>query len=177
MSSLTDISITRPPTTYMLKYETMSRYEALLIRSGLLYLVLTASFGLSFFLYPSLIPFFKTSHIHAGLLGFFLSTVMGVAYWMMPRPKQLQQDRLEAITFYLLNTGLILRLITEPWWLYTRSTNLKNFVILSAVLLLSSVVVFAFAMNARVLTAKKILAIRTETHKRNAKKYRSSENQ
>jgi len=157
----------------MLKYEFMSRYEALLIRSGLLYLILTASFGLSFYLYPKLIPFFRTSHVHAGLLGFFLSTVMGVAYWMMPRPKQLRQDRLEAITFYLLNIGLILRLITEPWWIYTRSANLKYFLTLSGVLLLASVVVFAIAMNARVLTAKKILAIRTATHKMNAEKYKN----
>jgi len=81
---------------------------------------------------------------------------------MMPRPKQLRQERLEAITFYLLNTGLLLRLIFEPWWLYSREPVLKNMVILSAFLLLSAVVVFAIAMNARVLTAKKILALRVQ---------------
>ena len=140
----------------------MSRYEALLIRAGLLYLVLTASFGFLFYIFPKLIPYFKISHVHAGILGFFLSTVMGVAFWMMPRPKQLRQERLEAITFYLLNTGLLLRLIFEPWWLYSREPVLKNMVILSAFLLLSAVVVFAIAMNARVLTAKKILALRVQ---------------
>ncbi len=138
----------------------MSRYEALLIRVGLLYFILTASFGFLFYLFPKLIPYFRTSHIHAGVLGFFLSMVMGVAYWMMPRPKQLKQERLEAINFYLLNSGLVLRLIFEPWWLYTRDPMLKNVVILSAFLLLAAVVVFAIAMNARVVTAKKILAMR-----------------
>lgn len=138
----------------------MSRYEALLIRFSLLYLILTASFGFLFYLYPKLIPYFRTSHIHAGVLGFFLSMVMGVAYWMMPRPKQLKQERLEAITFYLLNTGLLLRLIFEPWWIYSREPTIKIFVILSGFLLLTAVVVFAIAMNARVVTAKKILAFR-----------------
>ncbi|HHO56180.1 MAG TPA: hypothetical protein ENK21_07295 [Trueperaceae bacterium] len=140
----------------------MSRYEALLIRFSLLYLILTALFGFLFYLYPNLIPYFKTSHIHAGILGFFLSMVMGVAYWMMPRPKQLRQERLEAISFYLLNSGLLLRLIFEPWWLYSRSPILKDFVILSGALLLTAVAVFAIAMNARVVTAKKILALRAE---------------
>ena len=155
----------------MLKYDSMSRYEALLIRTGLLYLVLTASFGLSFYFYPRLIPYFRVSHVHAGVLGFFLSMVMGVAYWMMPRPKQLRQDRLEAITFYLLNIGLVLRLISEPWWTYSRSATIKIFLDFSGVLLLASVIVFAIAMNARVLTAKKILEIRTATHKKNKEKY------
>lgn len=81
--------------------------------------MLTGLLGVLFFLFPSLAPYFRVAHIHLGVLGFFLSMVMGVAYWMMLRPGGLRQEGLEATTFHLLSSGLFLRALAEPWWRYT----------------------------------------------------------
>lgn len=138
----------------------MSRYEVLLIRAGLVYLVLTGVLGVLFFMTPTLAVAFRTTHIHLGVLGFFLSMVMGVAYWLMPRPGGVRQERSEAWTFYLLNSGLVLRTIAEPLQRLGGPDWLGEVSIGAGVLLLSAIVVFVVAMWARVKTAEEIRRIR-----------------
>ncbi len=92
---------------------------------------------------------------------------MGVAYWMMPRPGQLRQDGFEAATFYLLNAGIVLRLIAEPWWRYSGANWLQVLVIASGILQLAAIVTFAYAMQARVLTAEMLRKLR-EKRERNS---------
>ena len=138
----------------------MSRYEALLIRAGLVYLVVTGLLGLLFFLEPSLIGAFRVTHVHLGLLGFFLSLVMGVAYWMMPRPGGIRQERQEAWTFYFLNGGLMTRAVAEPWLRLGGPEQLRGVLVGSGVLLVLATVTFALAMNVRVRTAAEIQRLR-----------------
>ena len=88
-----------------------------------------------------------------GVLGFFLSMVMGVAYWMMPRPGGLRQERWEAVTLALLHGGLVLRVIAEPQWRRTIAPAWQAASTASGALLLAAIVTFALAMNARVVTA------------------------
>ncbi len=140
----------------------MSRYEALLIRAALIYLLLTGLLGVFFYLYPRLIAYFRVTHVHLGVLGFFLSMVMGVGYWMMPRPGGLRQEKLEALTFYLLNVGLVLRLIFEPLWQYKGYLLFKHFTMLSGVLIFFAMFSFAYAMNKRVVTAEVVRRKRLE---------------
>lgn len=140
----------------------MSRYEAALIRSALVYLVLTGLLGVAFFLAPVLTPYFRVTHVHLGVIGFFLAMVMGVAYWMMPRPGGIRQEGLEAATFYLLNAGLILRVVAEPWWRFSGSELAYGLSTFSGLLLFGAILVFAFAMQARVKTAAAVRRIREE---------------
>lgn len=138
----------------------MSLYEYRLIRAALFYLVLTGLLGVLFFLFPTLTPYFRVTHVHLGVVGFFLSMVMGVAYWMMPRPGGLRQEGLEAVTFYLLNTGLVLRIIAEPWWRYTGDGLPHGLSVLSGLLLFAAILSFVYAMRSRVKTKKMILELR-----------------
>lgn len=138
----------------------MSLYEYRLIRAALLYLVLTALLGVLFFFFPALTPYFRVTHIHLGVLGFFLSIVMGVAYWMMPRPGGLRQEGLEAATFYLLNAGLLLRAVAEPWWRFTGDALPRGLAAGSGPLLLAAILVFVWAMRARVKTKEMVLELR-----------------
>ncbi|HEX7021856.1 MAG TPA: hypothetical protein VF171_03295 [Trueperaceae bacterium] len=138
----------------------MSRYEYLLIKGALVYLVLTGLLGVVFFIDPALAPYFRVTHVHLGVIGFFLSMVMGVAYWMMPRPGQLRQDGLEALTFYLLTAGLVLRVVAEPWWRYSGAELPHLLGIVSALLLFAAISTFAYAMQARVKTKDMILKLR-----------------
>lgn len=138
----------------------MSLYEVWFVRSSLFYLLLTGLLGLLFTFNPAWLAYFRPTHIHLGMVGFFLSLVMGVAFWLMPRPGGLKQYKLEMLTFYLLHSGLLLRLITEPWWRYNPSDLLKVGNILSALLQLGAMLTFTYAMNQRVVSAKHLLQIR-----------------
>lgn len=150
----------------------MSRYQAMLIRSALFYLVLTGALGVLFFLSPGITPFFRVTHVHLGVIGFFLAMVMGVAYWMMPRPGGIRQEGFEATTFYLLNAGLALRVIAEPWWRYTGEDLAYAASTASGLLLFAAILTFAVAMQARVKTAETIRRIREEQGSRRAPRRR-----
>jgi heme exporter protein D len=98
-------------------------------------------------------------------VGFFLQMVMGVAYWMMPRPGGLRQDRLEGPTFALLNAGLLLRLSLEPFFL-TGDEGLRPWLALSGGLQLLATLVFASAMNQQVVTADMLRKMREARERR-----------
>ena len=87
---------------------------------------------------------------------------MGVAYWLMPRPGGLRQERLEAATFYLLNAGLVLRILAEPAWRASGLEWLRGVLIASGALQVAAMLVFAVAMQARVKTKEAILALRAK---------------
>lgn len=58
--------------------------------------------------------------IHLLTVGWLLQLITGVAFWMFPRhPSRPPRgnDRLGWTGFALLNTGLVLRLVGEPWQL------------------------------------------------------------
>ncbi len=138
----------------------MSLYEARIIRMSLVYLVLTGALGVLFYLFPTLMTYYRTTHIHLGVIGFFLSMVMGVAYWMMPRPGGLRQERHEAVTFWLLNAGLILRFFAEPAWRYTGAGTFHTATVVSSLLLFGAILTFVNAMFARVQTSDTIRRMR-----------------
>lgn len=144
----------------------VSLYEYRLIGMALVYLVLTGLLGVFFFLFPSLTPYFRVTHIHVGVLNFFLSVVMGLAYWMMPRPGGLRQERLEGATFYLLNDGLVLRAVAEPWWRYTGDGLPRGLSVVSGFLLFTAILSFVYAMQARIKTADMVRALREVRGKR-----------
>ncbi|GAA5336764.1 MULTISPECIES: hypothetical protein [Thermus] len=143
----------------------MGFWHFLFVRAALVYLIYTALLGTLFYLFPGLQGPFRSSHVHAGLVGFFLQMVMGVAYWMMPRPGGLRQDRLEGLTFVLLNAGLLLRLVLEPLYLLGQE-GLRPWLGLSGGLQLLATLVFAFAMHRRVVTGDMLRKMREERERR-----------
>lgn len=63
---------------------------------------------------------FITVHNHLISVGFIMMMIMGVAYWMFPRPsgqvlRDVARDPLAWANYFLLNAGLILRVIFEPF--------------------------------------------------------------
>lgn len=58
------------------------------------------------------------AYLHLLVLGWLTQLIFGVAYWMFPRYSAEQprgSERLGWAAFALLNSGLILRAIAEPW--------------------------------------------------------------
>jgi heme/copper-type cytochrome/quinol oxidase subunit 1 len=57
---------------------------------------------------------FITAHAHILLVGFFTNVVMGVAFWMFPRPPDRRMNEtLATVAYVLLNLGLLMRIVFE----------------------------------------------------------------
>ena len=93
----------------------MSAVQVAFVRLAVVYLFGTGALGLWFLIDPSWAWAFRTTHVHAGVLGFFLSLVMGVAFWLLPRPGGVRTPRIEAWTLALFHGGLAVRTVLEPW--------------------------------------------------------------
>src|SRR5690606_40666486 len=86
------------------------------LRCALVWLIANGLAGLAMAIWPGSKAVWQPTHAHLGTVGFFLSMVMGVAYWMLPRPGGIKQTRLEMTTFLFLQAGMLLRVVGEPWW-------------------------------------------------------------
>lgn len=136
----------------------MSRYEAWLLRGAVVYLLATGALGVLFTVRPGLVAAFGPTHAHLGLVGFFLSTVMGVAFWMLPRPGGIRQEGWEAACFYTLNAGMLLRAASEPWWRMTGDALAHALFVAAGGLAFLAVACFAWAMRRRIVTVEVLRA-------------------
>jgi hypothetical protein len=66
---------------------------------------------------------FSVEHAHLGEVGWLVNIVIGIALWMLPLNRErfpATQGRYPTVVVYtsfvLLNSGLVLRLIAEPWY-------------------------------------------------------------
>jgi cbb3-type cytochrome oxidase subunit 1 len=94
----------------------------LFIKASLLYLVAAFLTGVLLALrttttLPALIGGLSPVYFHLFMVGWVTQLIIGVAYWMFPKwskPRPRGFDRLALATFWLLNLGLLLRVIAEP---------------------------------------------------------------
>ena len=110
----------------------LSRY---FIKIGLLYLIAGLLMGVIMRLQPVMnwsgqIQLLRPVYLHLIFIGWVTQLIMGVGYWMFPklsREKPRGNERIGWAVLILLNTGLILRSISEPGILVTGTdTNLKT---------------------------------------------------
>jgi hypothetical protein len=97
---------------------------------------------------PPLIPLFW----HALMVGWITQIIMGVSLWMFPGRKRSEalRDQLKPWSaFWLLNTGLILRFISEPFVVPGRLLP-GVVLILSVILQLSAGAVYVWEMWPRI---------------------------
>ena len=102
-------------------------YESrIFVKAGIVYLLLTFVVGAAMLIAQALgvqVPFIvEVEHGHLGFVGWLVNVVMGVALWMFPLDRERfpeTQGRYPAAAplwcFYLLNSGLIVRVVVEPW--------------------------------------------------------------
>ena len=96
------------------------------------------------------------SQLHLLVVGWITQLALGVAYWMFPRfrkdmnPEPRGPDRLTWAVFILLNAGLILRFLFEPFYLMGPSAWLAATVALSGVLQALAALAFAVLIWGRV---------------------------
>lgn len=100
----------------------------------------------------SLAGFFPT-YIHLLVLGWLTQLIFGVAYWMFPkfsREKPRANESLGWWIYALLNIGLVLRAIAEPWQSQHPNSASAWLLVLSAVLQWLAGLMFVFNTWGRV---------------------------
>lgn len=123
------------------------------VKAGLCYLGLTFGAGSVLLALEALryaVPYvFGIEHAHLGMVGWLVpvpqrsvgnrNTVIGIALWMLPLNRARFPDThgryppvMVAACFWLLNGGLVLRLVAEPWY------QLGSETVAAAALLLAS---------------------------------------
>jgi cbb3-type cytochrome oxidase subunit 1 len=97
----------------------LSRY---FIKSSLIFLVLALLAGLllaadRLWNLPAYFSALSPVYFHLFLVGWITQLIFGVVYWMFPKAsleKPRGSEELAWATFWLLNVGLVLRVIAEP---------------------------------------------------------------
>ncbi len=130
----------------------VSRWQVAFLRTALFWLVSAGAIGVTVAARPGLTGAWAPTHAHMATVGFFLAMVMGVAFWMLPRPGGIRQTEWEAATFVLLQLGLVARVAGEPWWRATGNAFAHVLFVASGVLVLASMLTFAWAMRKRIVT-------------------------
>ncbi len=104
------------------------------LRLGLLYLLAGLAVGVGMALRADWIPL-RPVYLHLLLVGWITQLIFGVAHWMFPRASREQPRGRETLGWtilVLLNTGLLLRVLVEPFvpeagggWLLALSGTLQ----------------------------------------------------
>ena len=101
----------------------MPRLSQLAIKAALVYLVAGAAGGVLYWSnvvwgYWPLLNAISPTYIHLIVVGWLTQLIFGVLYWMFPvisKANPRGDERLAWAAFILLNVGLLLRMVFEPW--------------------------------------------------------------
>lgn len=134
----------------------------LFVKTSLVWLCATFALGASMLASKALalsLPYdFSAVHAHMGFVGWLVNLVMGIALWFLPANREkfpANRGRYPAPTvrwiYAMLNVGLILRVVFEPALDKSGPTTLLSGIILISVILqLAAIVIFATIAWARV---------------------------
>jgi hypothetical protein len=123
-------------------------------KAALVFLLLTFLAGIAFTIVRgagAAVPaIFGVEHGHAGFVGFLVNIVIGVALWMLPLNRERfpntqgrYPDWAPSLCFWLLNGGLVVRLVAEPVYvLVARSPQLAIVLDLAALAQVAAIVIF-----------------------------------
>lgn len=130
------------------------------IKSGMIYFILGITLA-----FVAELPFINTGVLllpvywHMLVLGWITQLIMGVSIWMFPRKKH-QRKNIQTIpavsAFWILNAGLALRFLSEPFIpLFKNDWWMKGVVILSSLLIFLAVSFYLTEIWPRVFSKKK----------------------
>jgi len=139
----------------------MPKVTRLFIKSGFIYLFL----GIVMTLVAEL-PQVNTSALllpvywHMIVIGWVTQVIMGVSIWMFPRRKR-SRENIESVSvllsFWTLNTGLILRFSAEPFIpLFHGNSAIVLVVVISSLLHIAAVFFYVIEIWPRVFTREKV---------------------
>lgn len=127
----------------------------LFVKTGILYLLVTFIAGAVMLSLEALghgiPPIIGIEHGHAGFVGWLVNTVIGIAYWLLPLNRARfpaaqgrYPERMALASYVLLNAGLIVRLLCEPWYVLHPNAAASILLLASAVLQVGGIAAFAW---------------------------------
>lgn len=128
----------------------MTRVPRWFLKIGLIWFLIGGGLGGLFLVFKAfgLWPMWRVlipAHAHMLFVGFITHLIMGVGDWMFPRPKQTRYTEQRALAVLLvLNVGLILRVIFEPWLGLRSGTFPSVMLALSGVLQFAAIALFVY---------------------------------
>ncbi|SMO54658.1 hypothetical protein [Gracilimonas mengyeensis] len=132
----------------------------LFIKTGLVYFVISLLIGISSQIpslhFPAITPLFW----HMLMLGWITQIIIGVSLWMFPGRKKeesFQNQRLGWIAYAGLNSGLFLRVISEPLIYAYPNTIWGELLVVSAVLHFVGIGSYVLEIWPRVMSRKQRL--------------------
>lgn len=118
------------------------------LRMSVIYFIAGALIGLVMILSPGETGYYVSSHTHLNLLGFMSMMIYGVGYHILPKfsGRNIYSPKIMHMQFWLGNAGLIG--MVAGWLFFTGSASnfTKPVLVISSLLSLISVVLFAFNM-------------------------------
>jgi heme/copper-type cytochrome/quinol oxidase subunit 1 len=115
---------------------------------SVLYLIGGAAIGLGMLFWPSEAGYYVSSHVHLNLLGFMSMMIYGVGYHILPKfsGTHIYSPLIVKIQFWVANAGLVGMAISWPFFNRGDASLANNVLILSAILSMLSVILFAYNM-------------------------------
>jgi len=116
------------------------------LRMSVVYFVGGALIGLAMLLWPGESGYYIPVHVHLNLLGFMSMMIYGVGYHILPKfsGRYIHSPRIMNIQFWLSNAGLIGMSVSWPFVVRGDAALAQPLLILSALLSMISVVLFAY---------------------------------
>jgi hypothetical protein len=102
---------------------------------------------------PNLVPMFW----HMLMVGWITQIIFGVSLWMFPgriKEESFRNQKWGWLTYIFLNTGLVLRFISEPMVIQSEQNVWKVMLITSAILQFKAVTCYVIEIWPRVLSKK-----------------------
>jgi cytochrome c oxidase cbb3-type subunit 1 len=118
------------------------------LRMSVLYFIGGAAIGLGMLFWPSEAGYYVSSHVHLNLLGFMSMMIYGVGYHILPKfsGTHIYSPLIVKIQFWVANAGLVGMAISWPFFNRGDASLANNVLILSAILSMLSVILFAYNM-------------------------------
>jgi len=131
----------------------MPHESRLFVKAGLVYLALTFVLGGLLLIGEGLgwaVPrALAVEHAHLGGVGWLVNLVIGIALWMLPLNRErfpATQGRYPSGTVYacfvLLNGGLVVRLLAEPWYQFAANPVAAVLLVLAGIAQPLAIVLF-----------------------------------
>lgn len=127
------------------------------IKAGMVFFALSLIAGLLMEIdigaLPALMPLFW----HMLMVGWITQIIFGVSIWMFPgrnRDEGFRAQKWGWLTFFFLNTGLLLRIVSEPLSGFAASEIWKLLLVVSAILQLLAGMTYVIEMWPRIMSKK-----------------------
>jgi hypothetical protein len=124
----------------------------------------TINLSSNFIQIPTFFVFITPVYFHFYMVGWITQLIFGVAWWMFPvitMENTKGNEKLAWLLYFLLNTGLIIRSIAEPFNTLEPEQIWAKLLVISAIIQFIAGILYAFILWARVKPKKvKIQAVK-----------------